>query len=131
MSTTAEIIASRRLWIDEALRPWCAAASAKELRQAEQDWLDLAGRISPDFSLWMWAWSRYPGLVIPDLWRMDEAVELRVELAGEQVLVGFADARRTKRDQLVLILTGNRTNYGDFFDSNCRLNRSASDPFIC
>lgn len=110
MTTFLDLAASRRQWIEEVLRPWCMHARSAELHRAEQEWLDVAGRISPDFSLWMWAWSRYPGLVIADLWRIDEAVELQIELADGRAVTGFADTRQSHQDLLVVLVTADRSS---------------------
>jgi len=110
MPAFAELAVSRRRWIEDVLRPWCLTAPVAELRRAEQEWLDVAGRISPDYSLWMWAWSRFPGLVIADLWRIDEAVELQIELTAGRTVTGYADTRQSHQDQLVVLVTADRSS---------------------
>ncbi|MCA9080733.1 MAG: hypothetical protein KDA58_09255, partial [Planctomycetaceae bacterium] len=60
MPTFDELVASRRAWNETVLKPWCQSASRKELRLAAQEWLDIAGRAAPEFTLWPWAWSRFP-----------------------------------------------------------------------
>lgn len=98
----AELVASRREWIEGVLRPWCRQASPRDLAIADSTWADLAGRVSPQFTLWMWAWSRFPGLVIDELQRFDEAVEVRVTLKDGRAFTGFPDARDSQRDQLAV-----------------------------
>ena len=39
------LAAARRDWIQQVLRPWCQAASLKELRKAELEWLDIASQL--------------------------------------------------------------------------------------
>src|SRR5688500_2337067 len=72
MATFAELVASRRTWIDNELKPWCAQATVAQLKLAELEWLDIAGRVDPEVTLWAWAWSRFPELVNRDLARIDE-----------------------------------------------------------
>src|SRR5688500_12188292 len=97
-----ELVASRRRWIDDVLRPWCREASVADLLIAEQAWPDLAGQVLPEFTLWMWAWSRFPELVIDELQRFDEAAEVRVTLKDGRTLTGSPDGRHSRRDQLAL-----------------------------
>jgi hypothetical protein len=103
MAAFADLVASRRKWIHDELVPWCLTATSVELAMAEQVWPDLAGRVAPQYTLWIWAWQRFPGLVIPDLDRFDEALEVEVTLRNGEQFTGFPDARRTQRDQLVLV----------------------------
>jgi hypothetical protein len=106
----AELVASRRRWIEEVLRPWCREARVADLLIAEQAWPDLAGQVLPEFTLWMWAWSRFPGLVIEELQRFDEAAEARVTLNDGRVLTGSPDGRHSQRDQLALSSTSGLTH---------------------
>lgn len=101
-STFAALAESRREWIAAVLRPWCAAASRKELLQAEQEWHDIAGRIDPQFTLWLWAWSRFPVLYVEGLQGLDETWEVRVGLRNGDVAIGFPNARESRRGLLVL-----------------------------
>ncbi|MCA9051772.1 MAG: hypothetical protein KDA89_23705, partial [Planctomycetaceae bacterium] len=48
----AALAASRREWIDSVLRPWCRQANLKDLRQAESEWTDIAGRVDVAATLW-------------------------------------------------------------------------------
>jgi len=96
------LIASRRAWIDEVLRPWCRQAPRRELLQAEQDWTDLAGRADPAQTLWLWAWSRFPVLCVEGLAGIDETYEVIVKLRDGTEHQGYPDARASQRGRLVL-----------------------------
>ncbi len=100
--TFEELVQSRRAWIETVLRPWCQAASRADLLAAEAQWTDLAGNADPQASLWVWAWSRFEGLVHPELQRLDESREVLVTLAGGETVQGFPDGRESRRDELVL-----------------------------
>lgn len=101
-SSYAELVASRRRWIDEVLRPWCQQASVADLLIAEQAWPDLAGQVLPELTLWMWAWARFPGLVIDELQRFDEAADVRITLKDGRMVTGSPDGRHSRRDQLAV-----------------------------
>jgi hypothetical protein len=88
MKTFAELAASRRAWLDDILKPWCQAASRRELLQAEHEWTDVAGKVDPVKTLWCWAWGRFPGLVNTELQGIDETTAVRVTLRGELYLLG-------------------------------------------
>lgn len=103
MHTFPDLIASRQAWIADVLRPWCQRAALKELKLAEQEWLNLAGKVDPEGTLWAWAWSRFPGLVNTELWKIDETHPIRVELASGQTLTGYPDGRQSQSGLLVLI----------------------------
>lgn len=102
-TTFPELAASRRRWIEEVLRPWCAAASRKNLLLAELEWQDIAGRPAPEMTLWLWAWGRFPELVGEGLAAMNETHEVEVRTRDGQSWAGFPDARQSVRGQLVLI----------------------------
>jgi hypothetical protein len=103
MHTLAEIVASRREWIDSVLKPWCRAASRAELLAAEQEWADLAGRADPNKTLWPWAWSRFPALYVEGLAGIDESFEVEMTLRDGSTYAGFPDAGRSQRGQILLI----------------------------
>ena len=103
MQTFAELAASRRDWIERVLRPWCAQAPLKELRQAEQEWSDVAGRADTAATLWTWAWGRFPALVHLELPGVNETHEVRVMLRDGSTLVGFPDNRQSVSGRLVLL----------------------------
>ncbi len=97
----AELARSRRGWIDGILKPWCQQAARKDLRLAELEWIDIAGKVDAGKTLWAWAWSRFPEAVHDDL-GLDETVELTVSLKSGQTIYGFPDARESTDGQLVL-----------------------------
>jgi hypothetical protein len=98
-----ELIASRRTWINDVLRPWCVRATRKELRLAELDWHDLAGKVDPEATLWAWAWSRFPNLVHPELSRLDETRRITITLRDGSTFAGYPDGRQSRQGQLVLV----------------------------
>ncbi len=102
MTAFEELAASRRRWIEEVLRPWCRTAARKELRQADLEWVDLAGKVAPEKSLWAWAWSRFPALVHCELASIDETAEVLVTLRDGRQYCGYPDARQSEHGQLVL-----------------------------
>jgi len=103
MSTFDELAGSRREWIAAVLRPWCATASLRELRKAEQEWLDIAGKVDPEATLWTWAWERFPEIVHEGLNGVDETFVVRLTLKDGTTHVGFPDARKSRRGELVLL----------------------------
>jgi hypothetical protein len=110
MATLDELAASRREWIASVLKPWCQAAPHLELRKAELDWQDIAGRIDAESTLWTWAWSRFPSLVHEGLIGVDETHEVRVTLANGTALIGYPDARKSQKGWLVLVSTAADTS---------------------
>jgi len=103
MQTFQELAASRRHWIDEVLIPWCQQASRSELRAAMLDWINVAGHVDPDATLWTWAWARFPALTHEGVIGVDETKEVRVRLKSGEVAVGFPDSRESQNGQLVLL----------------------------
>ncbi len=103
MHTFADLVASRKAWIESDLKPWCAKAALKDLRLAEQAWPDIAGKVDPEKTLWFWAWSRFPDLVNADLQAIDEAQRISVTLKGGRTLTGYPDARQSKQGELALL----------------------------
>lgn len=99
------LTASRRDWIENTLRPWCQQASLKDLRRAETEWFDIAGRADVKATLWTWAWERFPDLVHPEMAGVNETHEVLVELTDGTTLRGFPDNRASQRGMLVLITT--------------------------
>lgn len=111
------LAAARRQWIETVLRPWCRKASASELRKAELEWLDIAGRVDAVATLWTWAWERFPDLVHPDLPGVDETHCVEVTFGDGSVCCGYPDARRSQRGMLVLLGEGSggeSTPHGPF-----------------
>ena len=101
--TFAELVSSRQKWIEDVLKPWCLAASWKELFQAEQDWPNIAGQVDAQGTLWAWAWSRFPGLVSEGLPGIDETHFVRVTTRSGQTIEGFPDNRESRHGKLRLL----------------------------
>lgn len=103
MQTFVDLVTSRQKWIAEVLRPWCASADWKELQLAEQEWLNLAGKVEPEGTLWAWAWNRFPGLVNTQSWKIDETHPISIKLVNGQTFDGYPDGRRSLQGKLVLL----------------------------
>ena len=103
MTTFAHLVESRRRWISEVLQPWCRTASRRDLRLAELEWPDIAGRADPQSTLWLWAWGRFPDLVSEGISGIDETWRVRVTLQDGQSCTGYPDSRQSEQGQLVLI----------------------------
>jgi hypothetical protein len=97
------LVESRKRWIAEVLQPWCQAAPRADLRRAELEWTDIAGRADPQATLWTWAWGRFPDLVSEGLSGIEEAWPVRVTLKDGQSWTGYPDSRQSEQGQLVLI----------------------------
>jgi hypothetical protein len=95
------LVASRKDWINQILKPWCVSATRKDLLKCEPDWIDIAGKVDPDKTLWLWAWSRFPEL-IHDTLGIEETSEVEVDLCDGRSFSGFPDARKSMRGQLFL-----------------------------
>jgi hypothetical protein len=105
VNTFDDLVASRRTWIESVLKPWCRCAPLADLKRAELEWANLAGRIDPQATLWTWAWSRFPGLVHEELPGVDETHEVRVTLKNGETRIGYPDNRQTEGGKLVLLST--------------------------
>ena len=103
MQTFADLVASRKTWLAEVLRPWCTQAALKELKRAGLEWIDIAGKVDPEKTLWFWAWSRFPDLVNADLASIDEARRVSVTLRDGRSFTGYPDARESHEGELVLV----------------------------
>lgn len=103
MQTFSDLVASRKAWLADVLTPWCVQAALKDLRLAELEWGDIAGKVDPEKTLWYWAWSRFPELVNADLAAIDEARRVTVTLRDGRSLTGYPDARQSRQGQLVLV----------------------------
>ena len=97
------LAASRRNWIQNVLRAWCRQASLKELRKADLEWFDIAGRADMNATLWTWAWERFPEIVHPEMPGVHETFAVHVTLADGRTVSGFPDARQSVRGILVLV----------------------------
>ena len=102
MSTFEDLVTSRKGWIENVLKPWCLSAPRLELLKAEQEWHDIAGRVDAEGTLWLWAWSRFPALVVEGLHGIDESYEVTVMLKDGGTHIGFPDSNQSHRGQLVL-----------------------------
>lgn len=103
MTTFSDLVASRKEWIESVLKPWCAAAPLIQLRLAEQEWGDIAGRVDPQATLWSWAWSRFPALVSEGLAGINETHEICVALRNGESFEGYPDNRQSTGGRLVLL----------------------------
>lgn len=102
MQLFEEIVTSRKNWLNDALRPWCGQASRKELLKAEAEWVDLAGKVDPEKTLWLWAWSRFPELVHESL-GIEETSEVEVRLQDGRIFIGFPNSRNSQHGELALL----------------------------
>jgi len=98
-----DLAASRRRWIEDVLHPWCQQATLKQLRQAEVEWLDIAGRVDVNATLWTWAWERFPQLTHPELPGVNETHVVQVQVHHGSTMEGFPDSRKSTRGMLVLV----------------------------
>jgi hypothetical protein len=103
MKTFAELASSRKAWLADVLAPWCRVASLKDLRLAELEWVDIAGKVDPEKTLWFWAWGRFPKLVHDELTAIDETRPVTVVLKDGAHYTGYPDARQSQQGQLVLL----------------------------
>ena len=101
VATFEELVASRKAWLTDVLQPWCRTATLSALRKAEQEWMDIAGKVAPEKTLWPWAWSRFPDLVHETL-GIEETAEIEVVLLDGRIVRGYPDARRSQSGQLVV-----------------------------
>ncbi|QDT17833.1 hypothetical protein [Alienimonas californiensis] len=102
----AALAASRREWVLTVLRPWCRAATRRDLRLAEGAWADLAGDVGTRETLWAWAWERFPALCEPGLAPPSESRAVRVTLTDGTTVAGTPDGRRSVRGELWLVGDG-------------------------
>jgi len=103
MATFADLVASRKEWIENVLKPWCLHAPRMQLRLAELEWQDIAGRVDSEKTLWAWAWGRFPDLVHAELAGIDESEQVSVRLHDGTTIRGFPDARQSRQGELVLL----------------------------
>jgi hypothetical protein len=102
MTTFSDLVASRRAWLSDVLIPWCRVASRADLIRAEQEWTDIAGKVAPERSLWLWAWSRFPALYVEGLGGLEESWPVKLVLRDGSTIEGFPDNRQSGRGQLVI-----------------------------
>jgi hypothetical protein len=103
VSSFADLIASRRDWIEQVLKPWCRVAGLKDLKRAEPEWADIAGKVDAKATLWTWAWGRFPDIVHEGLVGVDETNAVRVTLKNGQSHAGYPDNRKTDGGRLILV----------------------------
>src|SRR5262245_58764640 len=103
MQSFSDLVTSRKSWLAEVLTPWCKQAALGDLTRAELEWVDIAGKVDSEKTLWYWAWSRFPDLVNDDLRSIDEARRVSVTLHDGRSCTGFPDSRQSKQGRLVLI----------------------------
>ena len=112
------LAASRRKWIDDVLHPWCQQATLMQLRQAEIEWTDIAGRVDADATLWTWAWERFAVLTHPELSGVNETHCVRVAINDGTAVEGYPDSRQSVRGILMLVghckEAGNTKEFGPF-----------------
>jgi hypothetical protein len=101
MTSFEELVTARKTWLNDVLRPWCQQARRADLLKAEPDWIDIAGKVSPEKTLWQWGWSRFPELVHENL-GIEETSEVEVQLRDGRTLRGFPDSRTSQRGQLMI-----------------------------
>lgn len=102
MNSFEELVASRRTWIEEILIPWCKVAPRRDLMLAENEWQDLAGRPSPEQTLWKWAWERFPVLTHSGLNTINETNEVSVVCSDGRKGLGYPDSTKSESGLLFL-----------------------------
>jgi hypothetical protein len=103
MPSFETLINSRKHWIENILRPWCREASLKDLKKAEDEWLDIAGKVATEPTLWSWCWERFPDLVHEGLTGVDESVQVKVRLKDGREATGYPDNRASQRGTLTIL----------------------------
>ena len=81
------------------------------------EWLDIAGRVDLNATLWTWAWERFAELTYPDLAGVNETREVCVTLKDGANATGYPNSRESVRGTLVLIArdeTGQTVQHGPF-----------------
>ena len=112
VNTFADLIASRRNWLEQVLKPWCRSARLADLKRAELEWEDIAGKVDPKSTLWTWAWGRFPEIVHEGLAGVNETNAVRVTLRNEQVHSGYPDNRKSAAGRLFLLSDEPRASGG-------------------
>ncbi len=102
MQTFEYLVNSRREWIDSVLKPWCQQAKLVDLKKANDEWLDIAGKVDASSTLWTWAWSRFPDAVYDGLTGIDETNEVRLTLQDGTAVTGFPDNRASGPESIVI-----------------------------
>lgn len=112
MTTFTELVESRKEWLNTILRPWCEQAAMRDLRKAADEWTDIAGRIDPEMSIWLWAWGRFPVLVTDGLNGLDETHAVCVTLKNGTRVSGYPDSRESRTGKLWLLRTDGEDSAG-------------------
>ncbi|MBS0260739.1 MAG: hypothetical protein JSS02_02185 [Planctomycetes bacterium] len=102
IKTFGDLATSRKAWLAEVLQPWCRQAAQKDLRLAELEWVDVAGKVDPGKTLWFWAWGRFPALVHDEMSGIDETSPVTVTLTDGSQHTGYPDSRESTDGSLVL-----------------------------
>ena len=131
MDSFEYLVSARKEWLNNVLKPWCQKARRADLLKAEPEWLDIAGKVPPEKTLWSWAWSRFPELVHESL-GIEETSEVVVGMKNGRTVRGFPDSRKSQRGQLFVFGIDPETNrtseLGPFsIDDIASVHRS-SDP---
>jgi len=103
MHTFIDLATSRKAWLADVLAPWCRQASLKDLKLADLEWVDIAGKVDAEKTLWFWAWSRFPDLVHQELQTINETRPVSVTLRDGRQFSGYPDARQSRQGELVLL----------------------------
>ncbi len=103
MKSFDDLVTSRREWLEQVLKPWCRSARLADLKRAELEWEDIAGKVDPKSTLWTWAWGRFPAIVHEGLAGVNETNAVRVTLQNGQVHSGYPDNRKTAAGRLFLV----------------------------
>ena len=101
MATFEELVAARKGWIESVLKPWCQQARRPELLKAELEWTDIAGKVAPEKTLWLWAWSRFPDLIHESL-GIEETSQVHVRTKAGNEFIGYPDSRKSLQGRLVI-----------------------------
>ena len=102
MTNFDDLVTARKEWISNVLKPWCQQARRAELLKADLEWLDIAGKVPVEKTLWLWAWSRFPELIHENL-GIEETSRIVLQLQDGRQFWGFPDSRQSVRGHLVLL----------------------------
>ena len=101
MTSFEELVTVRKDWLNGVLKPWCQQARRIDLLKAELEWVDIAGKVDPQKTLWLWAWSRFPQLV-HEILGIEETSEVEIVLRDGRTIHGFPNARNSQSGQLMI-----------------------------
>ena len=131
MNSFDDLVVSRKAWIEDTLKPWCREARRIDLLKAESEWLDIAGKVDAEKTLWAWAWSRFPELVHESL-GIEETSEVQLVLVDGRSLSGYPNSRKSQRGQIFLwgrdAATNSSVDLGPFsIDDVASISRSVDE----